>query len=345
MTITAWFMTLELHMNAVFINMGYARASTFNSFLTGLGVDVVCNYFFLYRWGWGVQGAALAQMSVKISRVLVWIALMLFFGETKTFLGKAQEPLLSRMEMIMFVRLSTPMIISNFSSWFVFELQIMGLANIAGISAPALAAGAIWVQCESTIASIQSGWILSTRIRTLNLLGKRDPGAPRSFAMLCLMSTFLVACLNVPLLLFPDQVAQVVSNEVDVQQWFSDALWVLVAHSQSRVTSLNATCLFLGMGHSTVGVLLNFVCFYCIASPIAGVVALTDLVTTSVRWKIIACVGTTSLAQIMITCVGYGYLMIMNWDKAGKLIQDRANNDRLDPPEMIRRTSAEQMPP
>jgi Na+-driven multidrug efflux pump len=251
-------------------------------------------------------------MSVKISRVIVWVAIMLIFGETKTLCGRAKEPLLSRIELFMFVRLSVPAILFNFSSWFVFELQIMGLANIAGI-------------------------------RTLTLLGKRDPGASRAFAMLCVMSTSLVALLNVPLLLFPDQVAQAVSNEPEVQQWFSDALWVLVLHSQTRVMSLNAACLFISMGHSTVGVLLNFVCFYCIASPISGVVALTDLVTTSVKWKITACVGTTSIAQTLITVVGYGYLAMMDWDKAGKLIEERANNDLLAQPQMIRRTSSEQM--
>lgn len=327
MTITAWFMSLELHMNTVFTTLGYARASAINSFLTGLGVDVVCNYLFLYRWGWGVQGAALAQMAVKISRVLVWIAIMLILGETQTLSAKPKEPLLSRTELKMFVTLSAPTIVSNFSSWFVFELQIMGLANITNISASALAAGAIWVQCESTIASIQSGWILSTRIRTLTLLGKQDPGAWRSLALLSVMSTLLVALLNVPLLLFPTQVAQIVSNEVEVQQWFSDALWVLAIHSQSRVTCLNATCLFLSMGQSTVGVLLNFVCFYCIASPIAGIVALTDIVTTSMRWKLIACVSTTSMAQILATIVGYGYLVTMDWEKAASLIAHRANND------------------
>ena len=29
------------HLESVFINLGYAKSSTFNSFLTGLGVDVV----------------------------------------------------------------------------------------------------------------------------------------------------------------------------------------------------------------------------------------------------------------------------------------------------------------
>lgn len=329
MVVTASFMIFDLHLTTVAVNLGFARAAAVNSFVTGVAVDVGGNYLFVYRWGWGVHGAALAQMCVKFSRVVVFVFILCIYGEARPLLERGKEALLCRSELRLFATLSVPMIISNFSSWFVFELQIMGLANIANISKPALAAGAIWVQCESTIASIQTGWILSTRIRTLNLLGNRDPGATRSFAILCVLSTAFVAVINIPLLLFPDQVSQAVSNEADVQQWFSDALWVLVLHSQTRVISLNASSLFISMGRSTFGVLLNFVSFYCVAAPISAVVALTDLVTDSVRWKIVACVGTTSIAQSLVSVVAYGYLASMDWRQVSKLIADRANNDRL----------------
>ena len=37
------------------------------------------------------------------------------------------------------------------TGWFVYELQIVALANVRGIPKAGLAAGAIWVQCESTM--------------------------------------------------------------------------------------------------------------------------------------------------------------------------------------------------
>jgi Na+-driven multidrug efflux pump len=63
----AWLLLLECHVEAVFITSGYARCASFNSLLTGLGVDVLCNYVFLYRWRWGVRGAALAWSAVRPS--------------------------------------------------------------------------------------------------------------------------------------------------------------------------------------------------------------------------------------------------------------------------------------
>ena len=41
----------------------------------------------------------------------------------------------------------------------IFELQVILIANIPGISASALAAGAIWIQSEAIVAAIHDGWV------------------------------------------------------------------------------------------------------------------------------------------------------------------------------------------
>merc|ERR1719495_678332 len=107
MCVTSWLLLLEIHLENIFINLGYAKCATFNSLITGVGIDVACSY------------------------------------------------------------------------WFIFELQILALTNIQGIPDAAVAAGAIWVQSESTMAAIQNGWISATQMRSLKLLGKRDPGAKK----------------------------------------------------------------------------------------------------------------------------------------------------------------------
>ena len=52
-------------MEIAFVNLGFARCSTFNSLLTGVGVDCVCAYLFILRWGLGCAGAAYVQIAVK----------------------------------------------------------------------------------------------------------------------------------------------------------------------------------------------------------------------------------------------------------------------------------------
>ena len=127
----SWLLLFECAVEAVFITSGYARSASFNSLLTGLGVDVLCNYVFVYRWRWGVRGAALAWSAVRpsrphpspnpspepnpspdpdpnpspepnqvrASRLLVWAGLAAWFRLFRPFfVPRTREPLLCRKE-------------------------------------------------------------------------------------------------------------------------------------------------------------------------------------------------------------------------------------------------------
>jgi len=144
MIITVLLLMTELHIENIFINLGYARCATFNSLICGVGVDVICTYFFIYKLDLGMTGAAYAQIVVKASRNIVWFVLILYYGLFSTiFKVTKREVLLSSKEVKVFFKLGVPSILSNFFGWLIFELQIMAIANINGISTPALAAGAI----------------------------------------------------------------------------------------------------------------------------------------------------------------------------------------------------------
>ena len=204
----------------------------------------------------------------------------------------------------------------------------MAMANISHISKPALAAGAIWIQMESTLAAVQQGWLQTTSMRTLVLLGKVDPGAAKSFTVMCSLSALLVALTNVPLLIWSARLSALVSNDPEVQSYFSQIAWVLVIHTQTRILSINAGCLFVPIGRGTVSVVINFVSFYVVATPIVGVLALSDLVTESVATKMKLCVCGTSMAQVPIALIGFGYLARLDWIATAQLINNRANSDK-----------------
>ena len=94
------------------------------------------------------------------------------------------------------------------------------MAHVGGITKKALAAGAIWIQAESTLAAIQTGWLQATSMRTLGLLGKRDPDAPRAFALLVAFSFAFVAVSSIPLVVWSGSIGPAVSNDLEVQYWF-----------------------------------------------------------------------------------------------------------------------------
>ena len=88
----------------------------------------------------------------------------------------------------------------------------------------------MWVQSESTMAAMQSGWINSTRMRILNLLGKNDyKSAIKALKLHILLCASVTGIASLLLFIFSSEISQVVSNEPDVQEWFKSLVWVLLA--------------------------------------------------------------------------------------------------------------------
>ena len=118
-------------MEIAFVNLGFARCSTFNSLLTGVGVDCVCAYLFILRWGLGCAGAAYVQIAVKAARLAVWALLAVWYRVWRPLLvTSTRERLVSRAELWIYWQQAGPQLASFFTSWFVFELQVTG-ANSA----------------------------------------------------------------------------------------------------------------------------------------------------------------------------------------------------------------------
>lgn len=107
-----------------------------------------------------------------------------------------------------------------------------------GIPPAALAAGAVWIQCEQCIAAVQTGWIQVVQIRTLALLGKNDAGAPKAYALMCLLGSLCVSCVSVAIGVSVGPLSQLLSHDHGTQQWLRRILWVLVPHNQTRIPNL-----------------------------------------------------------------------------------------------------------
>lgn len=361
MVVPAFLILLECHVETFHVNCGYARCATLNSLLTGLGVDVATSYCLVYRLELGVFGAALTQIVVKASRLLVWGAVMTWFGLWGDLVwgrtesaraedrakgrvedragdrtdrggggGGDREPLLSWREWRVFCRLGFPSVVSFFSGWFIFELQLMLMAHIDGISDAALAAGAVWVTLESTLSAVQDGWIQVCSMRVMVLLGRVDPGAPRSYLVLCALSAAVVLLTNAPLLACSGLIATAMSSDPEVQGWLAKIVWVLALHSQIRITSIQSTFLLIPMGKPWVKIASTLVAFYFVASPIAAAVVLTDVATSDVGAKMAAAVGCTSIGMLANGIFGAWYMSRLDWLETGRVVQDRANTDKAE---------------
>ena len=319
------------HLECIFLNFGYAKYATLISFASGMVVHMSCTYLFILKWNMGIEGAALAQIAVQCTRTSCWIFLLLHFRlfGSVCVAPSGAECLFNQTESQIYASLAIPQLFSSLAGWFIFELQMIAMANISGINQEALAAGAAWVQFEGSLASTQEGWLKTTSMRILVLLGQQDPGARNAFVIFSRLTAFTVAVFNVFLLIFQQQLCAIVSNNADVQSWFRVVAWVLVFHTQTRIIALNSIFIFIPVGKGKLRVIYTFVSFYFVATPISGMVALTDLVTTDLSTKMVACVGATSIAQSVLAMFCFRFIHKLDWDAAGAIINQRANTDRV----------------
>merc|ERR1719221_1081885 len=316
------------------VNLGFAKSITVVSLVSGT-LNVLCSYMFVYSLGWGMFGNALGSIFVECGRAAVFGIIICMWGlwkpRPRTDGGAATdsepESFVSRRDVKEFVKLAVPQCLSMFAGCIVFELQMIALTNIRDIPKDALAAGAAWVQLENMLCASMLGFVTCGTNRTITLLGKMDLGAKNAFMQIFGMASAVVAMVNVLLVVFSSGLCAVMSNDENVQEWLKQIFWVLVVHSQSKVASWLTASLFIPVGRGTFMIVWTSVSSYVIASPIALFVSLTDIVTTSIVTKMLACVGLTSIAQVIQLVVFIITLRMMDWAKAAKTIADRVADE------------------
>jgi hypothetical protein len=132
----------------------------------------------------------------------------------------------------------------------------------------------------------------------------------------------------VPLIVYPQKIAALVSDDAEVAGWLEAIVGILVPHMLTRIVNLVCAQILIPMGSGTFRVVTTFFAFYILAAPISGAIALSNSFTTDVTTKMRWCVGTTSIAQFALAVIYSVYLARLDWGAAARVIRARANTDR-----------------
>jgi len=281
----------------------------------------------------GIYGVIWTQICVKGSRVLSWLIFLyptkvyqyIFYSETTS-----REKLVSWEEIKICLGLAIPNILSCFSGWLIFEVQIIVLANISGVPAPALAAGCIWIQLESVLASIQTGWIAVANLRTVYLLGQKDPNAFNAWKAACVYAIAMVGLANVALWLCSERVIRALSNDPEVRYWLDRFWWLLILQSQVRVISCIVGGILTPTGYATWKTKCNWLIYYGVATPIVIFICLTDYITSDFEWKMRACFSCSLVGMLVASVIFLTFLLTTDWDKLAEAVAERATSDETD---------------
>jgi len=333
MIISALLNLVNVHMQAALNNLGYVRCAMLPYIFTAIAVDSTAHYMFVLRWGWGMYGVAAARILVQFTHLVVFMSLISYLGLSDGIYvaPTAAEQLLSRTELKEYLRVGVPALLANSAGWLVIELQILAITNIRGIPEAALAAGALWAQLEAALSSLQVGWDKATAMRCLELLGSQDPGARKVFWLFHSLSVGVVAALNIMVLLVHGMLVSVASNDIEVQHWLGKIVWILIVHMQINMSGRVTALFYIPLGNGMLKVLLTFVTFYFIAAPLVGLVALSDIVTSSASIKFGSCYAAPGFAQLLMIGFNVLYIRQLDWQHAGEIINRRANTDRHGP--------------
>lgn len=339
MLITTALQVVATHLTTLMNNLGYMRVTAASSLVTGLGVDVGLSFLLVLHLDLGVTGAALVQMAVQATITSVWLVTAAYSGILADILvpprdSAATDPLFTLRELRVYLGQALPNWGIMLASWGIFELQLILLTNIRGIPRAGLAAGAVWINIEGALASVQSGWISVAKMRSLKLLGKRDAGAPKAFLLFLLLSFGLTSLVVVPLYLPRPAAAlsHILSNDADVARWFARLAFVLAIKSQTRVLQVTLNSLFVPMGLGRLGVALSVTSFVLFAAPLASVAVATDAMSTSVLTKTRLCVGCASMGEA-VNALGSAFVLLrLDWARAAAVVHARAQSAGLGGP-------------
>ena len=167
-------------------------------------------------------------------------------------------------------------------------------------------------------------------MRAIKLLGRRDPGAARAFALLLALATAMVTLLNVPLLTNAgaDALSGLLSNDPQVVHWFRGLVWVLVVHTETRIVDLTCSSVLVPMGWPRSRVAIAFISFWLIGAPISIIGSLTDVVHASPLTRLQLCMLCSVIGQL-VNAVCFGTVLLrLDWNEAARVIAARANTDR-----------------
>ena len=333
MLMTTALKVLATHLTTLMNNLGFMRVTTLISLVTGLGVDVGLSILLVLHLDLGVTGAALVQIAVQATITCAWLLAAACSGVLGVILAPPRgsatsDPLFSRRELRVYLGQALPNWGIMLASWGIFELQLVLLTNIRGIPSAGLAAGAVWINAEGALASVQAGWIAVAKMRSLKLLGKRDAGAPKAFVLFLLLSFGLTSLAVVPLYVpsVAAALSHLLSNDGDVARWFARLTYVLAIKSQTRVLQVTLNCVFVPMGLGRLGVALSVVSFVFVAAPFAAVAVATDAVSASVLTKLRLCVGCASMGEAVNALGSASVLLRLDWAKAANVVHARAQS-------------------
>ncbi|KAH8892770.1 putative MATE efflux family protein subfamily [Thozetella sp. PMI_491] len=256
-----WFECMKKFLQA----QGIYRPGTYVLFITS-PLNAILNYLFIYRFGFGLDGAPIA------TGISYWLSFLLLVAYAAFVQGKecwsGFSPRRALTNLWPFTKLAILGVVHVGTEWWAFEIVALAAGRLGTIP---LAAQSVVMTADQIINTIPFGLGVAESARLGNLLGAKDTrGARRSAHCAAILSVIFGTTILTILLSTRNVIGGLFNDDRRVIQLVADVMPYVALFQIAD--GLNGSCggALRGMGRQWVGAVVNIVSYYGGALP-AGI--------------------------------------------------------------------------
>ncbi|KAM7189700.1 MatE domain containing protein [Naviculisporaceae sp. PSN 640] len=269
--------------------------------------NVAMNYLFVWKLGFGFQGA---PMAVAITQTMLPFLLLLYIWKvdgSQAWGGFNRAALRNWLPMI---RLALPGCIMVVAEWFAFEILTLASGRI-GVKT--LAAQSILVTVTSTTFQIPFPLSVAGSTRVANLIGAKLVDAAKTSAKVTIVFGVIVGLFNLTLVAsLRYKIPRLLTHDEEVIELVATTLPVCAIMQLFDGMAAVSHGLLRGLGRQEFGGIANLVCYYLVALPISFGVGFGAGWGLQGLW-----VGVT-FGLLIVSLVEYWYIWGSDWDQIVK---------------------------
>ncbi|KAK3938733.1 mate-domain-containing protein [Diplogelasinospora grovesii] len=294
---------------------GLFHATTF-VLLIGAPLNVLANWFFVWKLNWGFNGAATAVVFTQNLLPLLLFLYVRFIEGMECWNGLSRKALGNWGPMI---KLALPGMIMVEAQYFAFEVLTLAASQFGSAH---LAAQSVLVTVTSTTFNIPFPLSIAASTRVANLIGARLSDAARTSAKVALVAGILVGLFNLGLLSsLRFQLPYLFTNDEEVASIVSRVLPICAVLQVFDSLAAISHGLLRGIGRQAIGGYTNLGSYYLIALPISFGVGFY------LKWQLEGLWFGVAVGLAVVSSVELFYLHHADWSHAVEEAEMRMRSD------------------
>ncbi|KAK4195889.1 mate-domain-containing protein [Triangularia verruculosa] len=294
---------------------GLFHATTF-VLLIGASVNVLANWFFVWRMGWGFTGAAAAVVFTQNLLPFLLFLYVRFIEGIECWNGLTRRAFSNWGPMI---KLALPGMVMVEAQYFAFEVLTLAASQFGSAH---LAAQSVVVTVTSTTFNIPFPLSIAASTRVANLIGARLSGAAKTSAKVALVAGCLVGLFNLTLLSsLRFKIPYLFTKDEEVAAIVSEVLPICAVLQLFDALAAISHGLLRGIGRQAIGSFTNLFSYYLIALPISFSTGWV------LGWRLEGLWFGIAIGLAVVSSVELWYLYQANWDHAVDEAEMRMRSD------------------